>query len=575
MTRLLSCALALFLSACAIAPATPPTARLAPEGAAAPAMAVTAHPLATRAALDMLAKGGSPVDAAIAAQMVLGLVEPQSSGIGGGTLVMLWDEKARKLSSWDGLAAAPSRATASLRTDTDGKLLPGGEPLNRSGRAVGVPGTLPVLRAVHERHGKLPWADLFAPAIAHAQEGYPVPKYMHDILAQPDGAANHAEWRALYFDGESRPLPVGTIVRNPAYARTMRAIARQGPEAWLAGEGARAIVAAAQRGLRPTLMTEQDVLDYRPAEREPVCAPFLAWRVCTMAPPSYGGIHVLQTLQMTAVRADGRFDFADPAFVHLYAEAGKLAQADRRRFVGDPGFVAVPVATLANPGYSMVRALGIDLARANPDPQPGIPMPGLAALEADASDPVTTTSQIAIADAAGNALAITTTINLNFGSRLAPEGGFVLNNALTNFSAAPKPGETIANQMAPRKRPVTSMSPTVVFDADGRPVVVGGSAGGGPIVDYIASSLIEMLANGRTPREALAAGHVTTAVAGKVQLEKGTRAEALAPGLAARGHDVQVVPLLSGLGFLKRAPGGWIGAADPRRDGVAMGLAAP
>ncbi len=575
MTRILPLALALFLSACAVAPTAPPRA-LGGEGTRpAPAMAVTAHPLATRAALDMLAKGGTPVDAAIAAQMVLGLVEPQSSGIGGGTLVMLWDDKARKLSSWDGLAAAPARATASLRTDTDGKLLPGGDPLNRSGRAVGVPGTLPVLHAIHERHGRLPWAELFAPAIAHADAGFPMPKYLHGILAQPDGAANHADWRSLYFDADGRPLAVGTIVRNPAYGKTMRAIAALGAQAWLAQGGARAIVAAAQRGVRPTLMTEQDVLDYRPAEREPVCAPFLSYRVCTLAPPSFGGLHVLQTLQMTAVRANGRFDFTDPAFVHLYAEAGKLAQADRRRFVGDPAFVAVPVATLADPGYSMVRALGIDLAKANASPQPGIPMTGLSARESDASDPVTTTSQIAIADAAGNALSITTTINLNFGSRLAAEGGFVLNNAMTNFSAAPKPGETIANQMAPRKRPATSMSPTLVFDATGKPVVVGGSAGGGPIVDYIASSLIEMLANGRTPAEALAAGHVTTAVAGKVQLEKGTRAEALATGLAARGHDVQVVPLLSGLGFLKRTPDGWIGAADPRRDGAAMGLEAP
>jgi gamma-glutamyltranspeptidase/glutathione hydrolase len=222
----------------------------------------------------------------------------------------------------------------------------------------------------------------------------------------------------------------------------------------------------------------------------------------------------------------------------------------------------------------MVRALSIDPARAITSPQPGIPMTGLTAREIDESDPVTTTSQIAIVDASGNALSITTTINLNFGSRLAA-GGFVLNNALTNFSAAPRAGETIANQMGPRKRPVTSMAPTVVFDAAGRPVVVGGSAGGGPIVDYIATSLVEMLANGRTPREALAAGHVSTAVQGKVQLEKGTAAEALAPALAARGHEVEIVPLLSGLGFLKRTPTGWIGAADPRRDGEAMGLAAP
>jgi gamma-glutamyltranspeptidase/glutathione hydrolase len=574
MSRFLPLALALFLSACAFTPPASPPARLEAGSRPAPTMAVTAHPLATRAALDMLAKGGAPIDAAIAAQMVLGLVEPQSSGIGGGTLVMLWDGKAKKLSSWDGLAAAPAKATASLRTDTDGKLLPGGDAVGRSGRAVGVPGTLPVLREVHRRHGRLPWADLFAPAIAHAEAGFALPKYLHGILAQRDGAANHAEWRSTYFDAEGRVLPIGTAVRNPAYAKTMRAIATDGPEAWLAREGARAIVEAAQRGLRSTLMTDKDVLDYRPAEREPVCAPFLSYRVCTMAPPSFGGLAVLQILQMTAVRADGRFDFSDARFVHLYAEAGKLAQADRRRFVGDPAFVNVPLATLANPGYSMVRALTIDLARANPDPQPGIPMAGLAALAADAGDPVTTTSQIAIADAAGDAISITTTINLNFGSRLAADG-FVLNNAMTNFSAAPKPGETIANQMAPGKRPATSMAPTIVFDAAGQPVVVGGSAGGGPIVDYIASSLVEMLANGRTPREALAAGHVTTAVAGKVQLEKGTPAEALAPALAARGHAVEIVPLLSGLGFLKRTPEGWIGAADPRRDGEALGLAQP
>lgn len=564
--------LAVFLAGCASLTAPqPPTG----DTNAAPAaqMAVTAHPLATKAALDMLARGGAPIDAAIAAQMMLGLVEPQSSGLGGGTLVMLWDEGARKLTSWDGLAAAPAKVTASLRTDTDGQLLPS-EPSQRGGRTVGVPGTLPVLREVHKRHGRLPWADLFAPAIAQAENGFPMPRYLHSILAQPDGATNHAAWRDLYFDAQGQPLPLGTTIRNPAYARTLRAIAKDGPEAWLARDGARAIVAAAQHGFRPTLMTEKDLLDYRPAEREPVCAPFLAYRVCTMAPPSFGGIHVLQTLQMTATRANGRFDFSDPAFVHLYAEAGKLAQADRRRFVGDPDFVPVPVATLADPGYAMVRALTIDPARANANPQPGIPMPALAGLSADESDPVTTTSQIAVVDAAGNALAITTTINLNFGSRLAAEG-FVLNNALTNFSAAPKPGETIANTMAPRKRAVTSMAPTIVFGADGKAVVVGGSAGGGPIVDYIASSLIEMLANGRTPHEALAAGHVTTAVAGKVQLEKGTAAEALGPALAARGHVVESVPLLSGLGFLKRTSGGWIGAADPRRDGQAMGLPAP
>ncbi|MBK6980565.1 MAG: gamma-glutamyltransferase family protein [Betaproteobacteria bacterium] len=532
-------------------------------------MAVTAHPLASQAALAMLDKGGTPIDAAIAAQMVLGLVEPQSSGLGGGTLVMHWDAAGRKLQSWDGLAAAPARVTASSRTDTDGKLLEA-EASRRGGRTVGVPGTAAVLAMVHERHGKLAWRELLEPAIDLAERGFPMPRYLHGILSQPDAEKNHAEMRALYFAGDGKPHPVGTTIRNPEYAKTLRRLALGGPASFLEGDGAKAIVEAAQRGFRPTLMTVEDLRAYRAVERDPVCAPFLAWRVCTMAPPSFGGLVVLQVLQMVEARAGGRFDFGDPAFAHLYAEAGKLAQADRRKYIGDPDFVAAPVAALADPAYARDRATAIDAGRAAKDVKAGVPGKQRSALAPDENDPVVATSQIAIADRAGNAISITTTINLNFGSRLAVDG-FVLNNAMTNFSAAPKPGETIANQMAPRKRPVTSMAPTIVFDREGRPVVVGGSAGGGPIVDYIASALIEMLANDRTPAEAVARGHLSTAVAGKLQLEKGTPAAALAPALAAKGHAVEEVPLTSGLGFLKRSAGGWIGAADPRRDGAALG----
>jgi gamma-glutamyltranspeptidase/glutathione hydrolase len=568
MTRLAPLAVTLLLAACAVAPdvRTPTGAPSAEAGK--PRMAATAHPLATQAALAMLDKGGAPIDAVIAAQMVLGLVEPQSSGLGGGTLVMHWDAGARKLTSFDGLAAAPAKATASLRTDVDGTLLPS-DPLQRGGRSVGVPGTVAVLSMVHARHGKLAWRELFEPAIEIAEKGFPMPRYLHGILSLPDAAANHPEMLPLYFGADGKPLPVGATVRNPAYAKTMRRIAIGGPAGFTGGEGAMAIVEAAQRGFRPSLMTEEDLRGYRALEREPVCAPFLAYRVCTMPPPSYGGLWVLQVLQMVESRAGGRFDFDDPAFVHLYVEAGKLAQADRRQYVGDPGFVQVPAAALADPEYARQHARSIDPSQAAKDPRPGTPAPAKVALARDESDPVSATSQIAVVDRAGNAVSVTTTINLNFGSRLMADG-FVLNNAMTNFSAAPKPGETIANQMAPGKRPVTSMAPTIVFDRDGHPVVVGGSAGGGPIVDYIASSLIEMLANDRTPAEALARGHLTTAVAGKVQLEQGTAAAALAPALAARGHAVEEVALVSGLGFLKRTPKGWIGAADPRRDGVAQ-----
>lgn len=517
----------------------------------------------------MLERGGSAVDAAIAAQMVLGLVEPQSSGVGGGSLLMIWDAASGKLTSFDGLSSAPARVTPGLRIDIDGTLLPR-LPVRRGGRSVGVPGTLPAFKAAHERFGKLPWRELFEPAIRIAEEGFALPPYMHSILAADNAAKNHPDLVPLYFGSDGKVLPAGSIVRNPPYAQTMRRIAERGPRGLLDDGGARRIVAAARRGFRPTLMTEQDLYAARAVERQPVCGAFFAYRVCAMGPPSFGGIVVLQILQMVEARAGGRFDFDDPEFVHLYAEAGRLAQADRRHYVGDPGFVTVPTAEMVAPGYLHERAKSIDPVRANPDPEPGRFDVTGAVLSPDTTDQAPATSQIAIADARGNAISVTTTINLNFGSRLMVDG-FVLNNALINFSAAPKPGEYRANQMAPRKRPVSAMAPTIVFDPNGLPAAVGGSAGGGFIVDYVAASLIEMLANGRSPVEALARGHVSTSTPGKLRLEEGTPAANLAPALAAKGHDVEIKPMVSGLAFLRRRGEGWIGAADPRRDGAAEG----
>ena len=544
-----------------------------------PRISVTAHPLASEAAEAMLARGGSPIDAVIAAQMVLGAVEPHASGIGGGTFILYWDATAKQLKAYDGLAAAPGRATASLRTDTDGTLL-ASEPSQRGGRTVGVPGTVAVFAMAHARHGKLPWADLFAPAIRAAQDGFPLAPYVHSILALPGGAANHPDMRALYFGADGQLFPVGTIIRNPDYAKTLRRIAAGGAAAFLDGGGANAILAAASRGFRPSLMTAEDLRTYKAEERQPVCAPFLAYRVCTMSPPSFGGLAVLQILQMVEARAGGKFDFGNAEFVHLYAEAGRLAQADRRKYLGDPGFVKVPTDALADPAYVKGRATLIDPSRARVDHPAGDPLArqaaqaptssellALASLTPDPSDPITTTSQLAVADAAGNVVSVTTTLNLNFGSRLMADG-FVLNNAMTNFPAAPKPGERMANQMEPRKRPVSSMAPTIVFDPKGEPVVAGGSAGGGPIVDYIATGLIEILGNGRSPREALTQPRLTTAVQGKLQLENGTAIHALTPALTAKGHAVEGATLLSGAGFIQRTPQGWIGAADPRRDGA-------
>jgi len=570
---------ALLLSACALLPPAATDSPPARSIAAQPAVqaAVTAHPLATGAALAMLDRGGAPVDAAIAAQMVLGLVEPQSSGVGGGSLIMHWDASTGKLDSYDGLAAAPARVTAALTIDVDGSALKS-EGVQRGGRSVGVPGTLAALKLAHERHGRLAWDELFLPAIELAESGFPLPPYMHTILSSPTAAADHADLLPLYFGRDGKVLPAGTRVTNSAYAATMRQIAARGPARWWQDGAARELVAAAQRGVRPTLITEADVLGYRAVVRDPLCAPFLVYSVCVMAPPSFGGVVVLQLLQMLEARpwqggAAQRFDFDDPAFVHFYAEAGRLAQADRLSYVGDPGFVPVPADALVAAGYVRERAGLIDGSRMSPEVAAGNPLRKAASampfapLESAAAD---ATSQLAVTDRLGNALSMTTTNNLNFGSRLM-FNGVVLNNALTNFSAAPRAGQAGPNRMQGGKRPVTSMAPLIVFDRAGKPVVIGGSAGGGQIVDYISASLVEMLANRRTPAEALARGHVSTAVRGKLQLEQGTGAAAQTAALAARGHTVEVVPMISGLGFLMRHNGGWLGAADPRRDGIAQG----
>lgn len=556
-------ATALWLAGCAL---TPPAA-VRPGTGTDNTIAATANPLATQAALSMLARGGSAVDAAVAAQMVLGLVEPQSSGIGGGALAMYWDAGKKQLTSFDGLAAAPARVTPGLTLDTDGARLDA-DMVSRGGRSVGVPGALALLEALHQRSGKLPWATLFEPAITLAQSGFAMPRYLHDVLSAPTAARDHAQMRALYFDSGGRVLPLGSLIKNPDYARTLAVIARLGPRGWLQAGAAREIVAAAQGGPKPSLMVEADLLDYRVQTREPLCAPFQRFRVCAMGPSSFGGVAVLQMLQMLD-RPGSSFNFDDTEFVHRYVEAGRLAQADRLRYAADPGVVPVPTAALLARGYLDQRAALINPMRAMAEARAGDIQSSRAVAPPDRAEHATTTSQIAIVDAAGNALAITTTINLNFGSRLMV-GGFVLNNALTNFASFTSAPRARANAMAAGKRPVSSMAPTIVFDEHGEPVVVGGSAGGGQIVDYIAASLIEMLATGRSPAQALARGHVSTALAGVVQLEQGTEAAVHADALRAKGHRVEVTHMKSGLAFVRRNGQGWIGAADPRRDGSAQ-----
>lgn len=543
---------------------TPATAR--------PAIVAAANPLAAEAGLAMLRRGGSAVDAMVAVQLALGVVEPQSSGIGGGALLLYWDETARHLRAFDGLARAPAKVTAGLMVDEAGETLsePDRRRVGRSGRSVGAPGTMKLMWELHRTAGRLPWAELFAPAIDLAEGGFPLPPYLRRAITGSSFAPEAAAARVLFLDGMGQPPAPGTRMRNPDLAATLRLLAAAGVAPLYGGVLGRQIVEAVKTGPLPGHLTIDDLASYRMAEREPVCGWFRGRRVCAMPPPSFGGIAVLQILGMVDRKTNGPVGFDSLRTMHIYAEATRLAAIDRLAWVGDPDHVAVPSVALVSTGYVDGRAELIEEDRRLEAALPGAP-DGLSADGADTfcTPPPTSTSQVAIADAAGNAISLTTTINLNFGSHVVA-AGFPLNNVATNFARAPKPAMRSPNAMAPGKRPVTSMAPVIAFDASGQVEIVGGSAGGGEIVGYVAQSLLEMMANDRTPQEALAAPHVVV-MCDQVGLEKGTDVAELRSAMEAIGHNVAARNLPSGLQFIRRVEGGWIGGADPRRDGAALG----
>lgn len=549
--------LARILAACALCAAA--TTQAQPASG----MVAAANPLAAAAGLDVLKRGGSVVDAAIAVQMVLTVVEPQSSGLGGGTLMLVWDQDSGALSALDGLAAAPARTTASLRTDVNGDTLPLKD-VARHGRAVGVPGTVRVMALAHQRHGKLPWASLFQAGIRSAEDGFPMSPYLHDSLQRLPQLAENPAIRNVFYDASGQVLPVGATVRNPLLADALRKVAAD-PEAINQGALTADVLAAIGAGKYPSLIQAADLAAYRPVERTPICGPFLSWKVCTFPPPSFGGVSVLQQLGMLAARRIDTLAPGSAAADHLLIDTARIARADRLAYIGDPALIKAPVRQLIAPDYVRERAALLS-GKAVTSPRPGV-FAGVPA-PAGADAPGTTeTSQVAIVDARGNALSMTTTINLNFGSWLMPHG-FFLNNALTNFSSAH--GKGAPNAMAPNKRPVTSMAPTMVFDGDGRLALVTGSAGGGYIVDYIAQAVVGILAWGLRPADALALPHVA-GNSGRSQVEKGGVATDTIAQLAARGHKIKQVDMKSGAAAIRVTPQGLDGAADPRRDGAALG----
>jgi gamma-glutamyltranspeptidase / glutathione hydrolase len=596
-TRFALLACAAFLAACATAPSSfnysPPLLPEGPSGhAEKPGWATTrfavaaANPLATDAGYQVLKAGGSAVDAAIAVQMVLTLVEPQSSGIGGGAFLLHFN--GREVEAFDGRETAPAAADEKLFLGQDGKPLPFHDAVV-GGRSVGVPGTVRMLEMAHRQHGKLPWAKLFEPAIVLAESGFKVSPRLNTQVRN-DAHLKKDPTAAAYFykpDGDARD--VGFNLRNSELAAVLRKIAAEGSKGLHEGEVAQAIVKKVQgHPTNPGRMTLADLAGYQPRKRTPICHDHRAkgkdYRICGFPPPSSGAIAVGQILgilshgQADAIPLENGLPGA--GWLHLYLEASRMAFADRALYLGDPDFVQPPGGTwmsLLEPSYLAERARLIG-PQSMKVARPGVPQPARSSYGPGGEQPEYGTSHISIVDSHGNALAMTTTIEDAFGARqmvslTGAPGGFLLNNELTDFSFAPvdADGKPIANRVQPGKRPRSSMAPTLVFDkATGQFVLSGGSPGGALIIHFTAKTIYGVLNWGLNTQQAINLPNFGSLNGPSILEEKRFPATTVET-IRARGAEVREQAMTSGLQAIQKTPAGLFGGADPRREGVVMG----
>jgi len=542
----------------------------------------TANPLASAAGYAMLKTGGSAIDAAIAAQMVLTLVEPQSSGIGGGAFLLHFDGRATE--AFDGRETAPAGVDENLFRRPDGQPMAFHEAAV-GGRAVGVPGTVRMLEMAHAQHGKLPWAKLFEPAIRLAEGGFAISPRLHALLKADAYLKTDPVAAAYFYAADGQPRAVGATLRNPQLAAVLRRIASEGARALYGGEIAQAMVDKVRQSANPGRLTMADLAGYRAQRRTPLCTDYRAtstkvktYRICGFPPPNSGALAIAQILGIlehteaaSLKPVDGQID---AQWMHLYTEAARLAFADRAQYVADPDFVAAPGgdwATLTAPAYLAERARLIG-ARSMKSALPGTPAGEKSAAATMPEQAEYGTSHLSVVDGYGNALAMTTSIEDAFGARQMVKG-FFLNNELTDFSfvAADRSGAPVANRAQPGKRPRSSMSPTLVFDKEtGEVVFSGGSAGGALIIHYTAKVLYAVLNWEMDPQQAIDMPNFAS-LNGPILLERNRFAPAFVEALTARGHEVQEADLTSGLQVIRRIPGGYAGGADARREGVVLG----
>ena len=541
-------------------------------------LVVSANPYASEAGLKILRAGGSAVDAAIAVQLVLSLVEPQSSGVGGGAFMLVYDAAspsgAGKITAYEGRETAPAAATPDMFVSANGRA----ESFNSvgvGGLSVGVPGAMLMLESAHKDHGRLPWADLFTPAIELAENGFEVSPRLFGLLNGFKRFARGDDFRRYFYDAAGEPRPVGSKLANPEYAAALRKLATQGAAVMYTGELAAAIAAKVQtNNVRPGRMTVEDLASYRPHVSAPLCTPYRQWRVCGPQLPSSGGVTTQQMLGMlsTVELPDLR---TDPVrAIHVFAEANRLAFADRNLYLGDPSFVQAPVTALLDGQYLRSRAALIDPDKALPVVAPGDPLPAAAwDYAAGSGEERPSTSHFSIVDRFGDAIAMTTSVQGAFGSQLMV-GGFILNNQLTDFDYVPEVnGKPVANRIEGGKRPLSSMSPTMLLDERGRLRLVVGSPGGTRIIGFVAQSIVAVVDWHLDVQQAVASPHFLAEDV--VELEEGTAVAAHEAALEALGHNVAVTNLNSGLHAIAieypRRGRVLLGGVDPRREGAALG----
>lgn len=535
-------------------------------------MVAAANPHASRAGLGVLRRGGSALDAAVAVQMVLNVVEPQSSGIGGGAFLLYYDAATRTVFAYDGRETAPAAASEDLFFGPQGKPMKFFDAVV-GGRAVGVPGVLRMLDLAHSRHGKLPWGELFGPAVALAEGGFEVSPRLNKLITGDRFLNTLAAAREYFYRPDGTPRHVGELLRNPALADTFQRIAEGGSDAFYTGPIAADIVSAVQGvPTNPGRLTVKDLAAYQAKVREPVCRDYRDSHVCGMPPPTSGGVTVLQILGMLSTFDMGAFAPNSADAIHLIAGASRLAFADRGRYLADADFVDVPVRGLLDSGYLRDRARLIHRettqggrTAAGDPPFQKTHRPGAGSTLEQPS-----TTHFSIVDAQGNAVSMTSSVESAFGSRLMVRG-FLLNNQLTDFSFRPeRDGVKVANRVQPGKRPRSSMSPTLVLDGDGALRMAIGSPGGSAIVGYVTQTIIAVLDWDLNIQAAINLPHAVNRN-GATDIEEGTAIEAIKAELEARGHEVRVRAMTSGLHGITVGPDGLTGGADPRREGLVVG----